>query len=125
MSNLPKRLTVSATSRSTSSQRLTSVRIKNASPARLIWLAACSPRSLEYSPSATVAPSRANAVAMARPLPEPAPVTTATRPSSLAIAGPVQPLGGLLEAAVQDARVGRVGDQLHPGSDPALGLVEA
>src|SRR6266568_7284867 len=65
-----------------SSQRRTSARTNSASP--LVWMlvTAASPRCSEYSPTVTCAPSRANAVAIARPLPEPAPVTIATRPSN-------------------------------------------
>ena len=35
--------------------------------------------------TATAAPSRANSVAAARPIPEPAPVTTATWPASVPV----------------------------------------
>src|SRR5437899_1121061 len=45
-------------------------------------LTAAAPRSSEYSPIATAAPSAANTAAIASPFPDPAPVTIATRPSS-------------------------------------------
>src|SRR5437588_8151855 len=71
--------------------------------------AAALPRSSEYSPMTTDAPSLANAVAIARPLPEPPPVTTATRPSSRPIPLHVLELGEPLQGAValEDLVVGQ------------------
>src|SRR4051794_28721464 len=56
-------------------------------PALRIWSAVSAALVAFRSAATTRAPSRANSTAEARPMPEPAPVTTATRPSSLPILG--------------------------------------
>jgi hypothetical protein len=70
--------TVSPTARSTSSQRLTSAAMKRARPPRpLISSATVLPPSASTSTTATGAPAAARPNAMARPMPEPPPVTSA------------------------------------------------
>src|SRR5579872_5339680 len=87
MSRRPCRETASPTRASRSCQRVTSVRSKKAvPPARWMRSSVDSPPSsgsAVRSASATAAPSAAKARAMARPIPELAPVTTATFPASI------------------------------------------
>src|SRR6516165_5053726 len=85
-SSRPWRSTVRPISASTSSQRPTSVRWKDAAPpARLMISSVGSPPSTGCSPISaitTLAPSLAKLMAIARPMPELAPVTTAIFPAS-------------------------------------------
>src|SRR6266545_6300585 len=62
------------------------------------------PRASEYSPMATMAPSRAKACAIARPLPDPPPVTIATRPSNLPMAAYSTGRGGPLPIRVGELK---------------------
>src|SRR5437762_6746089 len=79
----PNRSTVPFTARSTSRARLTSHSIANPAPSRL-WtsLITCRSFSRRRPATATLAPSRANARAIARPIPVPPPVMSATLPES-------------------------------------------
>src|SRR5579885_1016674 len=92
MSSRPCRRTVSPTRRSMSAQRATSAaRWKASPPARRMSSSVGSPPSTgvsRRSASATRAPSAAKRRAMARPMPELAPVTMAERPSSSPISAP-------------------------------------
>ena len=93
-STLPQRRTVSATTRSTSSRRPTSATSASASPpAARISCAVRSARCSFSSATHTRAPARANRSAIPRPMPWPAPVTSAALPASRSIecAGLVAP----------------------------------
>src|SRR5262245_53736935 len=82
MSRVPKAATVSFTTRRQSPSRETSAACARArAPASAMLLATSCAASSERSTSATDAPSRPKASAVARPIPEPAPVTSATLPS--------------------------------------------
>src|SRR2546426_812809 len=65
-------------------------------PAPVICAAASLAAWAARSTIATAAPSRANSSAAARPIPEPAPVTTATLPASLPLIGSCLPERRLL-----------------------------
>ena len=81
-SSRPKRSRAPATSARSESGSRTSVGIETASPpASAIMSAVSWPVSGLISPIATRAPMSAMPIAIARPMPLPAPVTTATRPS--------------------------------------------
>src|SRR5215469_5339761 len=85
-SSRPCRSTVAPIRSSTSSQRPTSVLWKDAvPPARVMSSTVRSPPSTGSSVTSattTLAPSLANMIAIARPIPEAAPVTTAVLPAS-------------------------------------------
>src|SRR6185369_7078492 len=75
----PNRFTVSSTRRCESARLVTSPTITSASPPALLTWAATVPRSADgRSASATFAPSCANTTAVAAPMPDPAPVISAT-----------------------------------------------
>src|SRR5690349_18663204 len=75
----PNRFTVSSTSRCESARLVTSPTITSASPrAVLTWAATVSRSADGRSASATFAPSCANTTAVAAPMPDPAPVISAT-----------------------------------------------
>ena len=80
MSTWPKRESVSSTSRVTSAARVTSVGTASASGPSAA--ASAESRSPERAERTTRAPQRARAWAVARPMPELAPVTMATCPES-------------------------------------------
>src|SRR6266403_1913155 len=79
----PNRSTVPFTARSTSRARVTSHSIANPAPP-CFWISLITSRSFSSRRPATVtlAPSRANASAIARPIPVPPPVISATLPES-------------------------------------------
>src|SRR6185503_16462421 len=74
-------------------------------PAVRISSAVRSPRCAFSSATTTFAPSRANTSAMPRPMPWPAPVTSATLPASRPIEGP-----GFIEPTIQRECPPLVGD---------------
>lgn len=83
-SSRPKASTAPRMSASTSAGFEMSQRMKRASPP-CFWMAATvsAPPGTFTSETITRAPSRANTAAAARPIPEPAPVTSAALPSNL------------------------------------------
>src|SRR5438132_7591456 len=133
-STLPQRRTVSSTARSTSSRRPTSATSASASPpAARISCAVRSARCSFSSATHTRAPSRANRSAIPRPMPWPAPVTSATLAASRSIecAGLVEPAlrarhrgaSGFVAAYPYTSPRARTSDRA--GSDGALALREA
>src|SRR6266545_5755493 len=86
MSSRPNSATVRVVASSTSAASATLARIATARPPVATILAVVSSAaSARRSTTATAAPSSANSSAAARPMPEPAPVTSATRPSNLPV----------------------------------------
>src|SRR5436309_11872944 len=133
-STLPQRRTVSSTTRSTSSRRPTSAPSARASPpAARISCAARSARCSFSSATHTRAPARANRSAIPRPMPWPAPVTSATLPASRSIdcAGLVEPALRARHGGASGVRCGvalhvaSCADKRPSGSDGALALREA
>src|SRR5438552_1899212 len=86
----PNRSTVPRIARSTSRERVTSHSIANPAPL-CFWISLITSRSFSNlrPATATLAPSRANASAIARPIPVPPPVISATLPESLVTEFPV------------------------------------
>ena len=86
MSTRPNASSVRANMPMTSSRAATSVRTKTASPpAACISPATCRPPASSTSAMQTEAPSRARTSAVARPMPEAAPVTMAAVPATLPV----------------------------------------
>src|SRR5438309_443662 len=92
----PSRPTAAATAPSTSAQRLTSPETKNARPplASIAWTVSFPP-SGRRSKTATGAPAAPSATAIARPIPEPPPVTRAAPGTRLIVRRTPRPPRGL------------------------------
>ena len=85
----PNASTVSATTRLHSSMRATSARIRSpAGPCRFSSASVACPASSLTSAMTTLAPSRANSIAVAFPIPCAPPVTITTLPSNVPISAP-------------------------------------
>jgi len=113
-SRRPKRSIVRATNASISAARVTSATIGNAwPPAAEISAAAASSRSSRRAQIATAAPSRARRSAVARPMPDDAPVIATTRIfQSLLVVGCGASRGAVGRDARLVCRVGWLGSTL-------------
>src|SRR5690349_16280583 len=113
----PNVLTVSATTRSASPAAAMSARIGKASVSSLPISSDISCKACSLRPThATFAPALANALAQACPIPEVAPVTSATLPANLLsvmFPGPRLKLNGRAMLTLQSQKA----DYYHPGGD--------